>query len=522
LTPWSLALVLAAGVRTLVLPFENLSEDSAPKWLGSALEEAVSSHLEAAGLDVVDLASRNRGLLEKDLAPGEPLTRASAIVLARDLGAERLVLGELRPGGDRIEVTARLIDLTRGSTVGVVDDFGERGKLSRLSSQVVKNLFRLERDQPPPSFEDEAERRAKIPPAALEASALARIESDPVERKAFLKQALASHSDYLEVRLLLGEELLDEGLPREATEILAGARGKGLLYQRAYFDLGLAYLGASEPRLAFEVFRNLSETGEAKAASYNNLGVALMRLDRIPEATEAFERARELGCERKSCLFNLAWAQWRSGKGAPAYDLFEKLAASDPIDAEVHFLLAGAAVSQARPDVASSQRATALVLAPQLEGLDAATVSSWERALPAVDRSADSSPLTASIEIEEDVFGLMELLDARELRRRGRAEEAIQILQRSLYRDPNDTGSRRELAELYRERGDLQEALSELSILLWTEPSADAHVCLARVYLEMREPGKASAEVEKALELDPDHPEASGLREEIAQNQSLR
>src|SRR3990172_6533671 len=65
--------------------------------------------------------------------------------------------------------------------------------------------------------------------------------------------------------------------------------------------------------------------------------------------------------------------------------------------------------------------------------------------------------------------------------------------------------SRRELADLYRERGELQEAMSELSILLWTEPSADAHAGLARVYLEMQEPGKAVArEVEKALALDPE------------------
>jgi len=516
-TPWSLALVLAGGMRTLVLPFENLSEDRAQDWKGSAFEEAVSSHLESAGLDVVDLAGRNRQLLEKGFVPGEPVTRASAIVLAKDLGADRLVLGEFRPVDDRIEVTARLIDLTQGAAVGVIDDFGDSGKFSRLANLIAKNLFRLERDQAPPSFDAEAERRLKIPPAALEASARARTESDRGEQKVLLQRALSTHPDYLEVRLLLGDHLLDEGLPREATEVLAGARGRGLLYQRAYFDLGIAYLRASEPRLAFEVFRNLSETESAPAPSYNNLGVALMRLDRIPEAIEAFEEARELGSAKKTCLFNLAWAHWRAGKGALAFDLFEDLAASDPIDAEAHFMLSAAAVSQARPEVAERSRATALVLAPRLEGVDAATVSNWERPLGAVESASDVDLLGATSEIEEDVFGLMELLDVRELRARGRTEEAIQLLQRALYRDPNDTGSRRELADIYRDRGELQEALSELSILVWTEPSAEAHFRLARVYLQMQEQGKAVVEVEKALELDPEHPGARGLRSEIAQ-----
>ncbi len=518
MTPWSLALVLASGLRTLVLPFENLSEDRALDWKGSAFEEAISSHLASAGLDVVDLGARNRQLLEKGLTPGEPITRASAIVLAKDLGADRLVLGEFRPVTDRIEVTARLIDLNRGATVGVVDDFGESGKLSRLANQIAKNLFRLERDQAPPSYEAEAERRLKIAPAALEAAALARTEGDAGQQKTLLEKALSSHPDYLEVRLLLGRRLLDEGLPLEATEVLAGARGRGLLYERAYFELGLAYLRASEPRLAFEVFRNLAEKEGASASSHNNLGVALMRLDRIPEAIEAFERASEIASEMRTCVFNLAWAQWREGKGALAYELFAKLAAEDPIDAEAHFVLAEAAVSQARADVAERSRATALVLAPHLEGVDARTVSNWERTLDDIEAGADFSWLTVPMEIEEDVFGLAELLDARELRARGRTEEAIQLLQRSLYRDPNDTGSRRELADIYRDRGELQEALSELSILLWTEPSAETHVRLARVYLQMQEPGKAVEEVEKALELDPEHPGARGLRSEIAQN----
>ncbi len=389
MTVWSLVLVLASGLRTLVLPFENLSDDRSQDWKGSALEEAVGSHLESAGLDVIELGARNHELLEKGLNLGGPITRASAIVLAKDLGADWLVLGEFRLVEGRIEVTARLIDLNRGATLGVVDDFAESEKFARLTNQIAKNLFRLERDGPPPSYDAEAERRLKIPLAALEAAALARTESDVVQQKALLSKALSSHPDYLEVRLLLGDRLLEEGLPREATEVLAAVRGRGRLYERAYFDLGLAYLDASEPQLAFEVFRNLVERDGTNAAFHNNLGVALMRLDRIPEAIEMFDRAHELGPDQRTCLFNLAWAQWRAGKGAIAFELFENLASQDPIDPEAHFVLAEAAVSQARPAVAERSRASALVLAPYLEGVDVRTVSNWERTL---DDSAAGKP----------------------------------------------------------------------------------------------------------------------------------
>jgi tetratricopeptide (TPR) repeat protein len=130
----------------------------------------------------------------------------------------------------------------------------------------------------------------------------------------------------------------------------------------------------------------------------------------------------------------------------------------------------------------------------------------------------DGDPLwpTTAFDIEEDDVEIGDLLDARELHGRGRTDEAIQLLQRTLYRDPGASDCRRELAALYRESGDLAQAASELEILLWSEPSADAHVELARVYLAMAEPEKALEQVDKALALDPDHSGARGLRSEIA------
>jgi tetratricopeptide (TPR) repeat protein len=510
----SLVLALAATVRTLVLPFESSGEPAQP-WHGSALEEAVSSHLQSAGFDVVDFVSRNRQLRDKGFQPGEAVTRASAIILAKDLGAERLVLGTLRHADGKIQVEARLIDLTRGATIGVVEDHGPSDAIARLSNQVAKNLFRLERDGVPAGFADSAERRESIPAGALAESARARIGFDPEEQERLLEEAIRLAPDYLEARLALGRLLLEAGRPREAVDVLASIRGQGRLYEAAYFDLGRAYLGAGEPRLALDVFRTLAALPAGDAASHNNLGVAIMRLGRYLEAAEAFESAVALGGETKSYLFNLGWSQWRAGKGAKALALFEKLAAADPLDAEARVLLAASASSQARQDLSERSRDTALVLAPNLENVDPAIVDGWERVVQGPEDAGSLSWATMPVEHEEDVVGLTELFDARELRARGRTEEAIQLLQRSLYRDPNAIESRRELADVYSLAGDLDQAASELSILLWTEPSAEIHVRLARVYLQMQEQDKAVEEVEKALALDPDHLEARSLRTTI-------
>jgi tetratricopeptide (TPR) repeat protein/TolB-like protein len=505
-------------VRTLVLPFENLSADPTEGWRGSAFEEAISTHLFAAGHDVVDFVSRNRQLSDKGFAPAEPITRASAIVLTKDLGAERVVLGEFRVSEDRIDVTARVVDLTKSATVGVIEDHGTVGAFARLTQLVAKNVFRLERDVPPPGFDLEAERKQKIPAGALEASARARMSFDAEEQRRQLERAISLAPDYLEARFVLGRLLLEDGRAREAIDVLASVRGEGRTYEQAYFDLGLAYLESGAPASALEVFRNLAGRPDAGLAATNNLGVALMRLGRYPAATEAFESSVVLEGDSKSATFNLAWSYWRSGKGARAFDLFEKLATKNPLDAEAHLLLGAAAISQARADVAERSRNTALTLDPFLAGVDPATVEGWERVLrTSSNQRSPAGPTGWSepLDYEEDVVALMELFDARELRSRGRMDEAILLLQRSLYRDPTAIDSRRELADIYRHEGELGQAASELSIVLWSEPSAEAHVELARVYLDMDERTKAIEQVKLALELDPENGEARGMRDEI-------
>lgn len=509
LSSWSL-LLLVAGVRTLVLPFENVGTDPTQNWMGSAFEESISAHFISAGHEVVDLRERNRTLSELGFVPGEPVSRATAIVLGKQLQAERLVVGVFRPSEGRLDVEARVIDLELGATVGVVDDHAPGDELAPLSNQVAKNLFRLEAHSAPSGFEDRARRRAKLSLPALEESALARVSADPEEQRRRLEKALEHDPDYVEARLMLGRLLLEAGEPRRTIDVLVAAGDDVTRHHKAYFDLGMAYLELEQWESALKVFGTLTSVDGLTGASYNNQGVALMRLVRLLPAIEAFERAVDADDANATYHFNLGWSLWRSGKGARALSQFEKASALMPWDGQAHLLWSAAASSQAQTDVAELARGSALILAPELADIDPAVVSGWAR-------PADASVSVVHIDITEgeDVVALVELLDARALHERGRVDDAIQLLQKSLYREPGAVELRRELVELLRETGDLDQAVRELSMLLWTEPSVEAHMALARVYMELREPGKAFDEVEKALSMEPGHAEARKLLEQL-------
>ncbi|HSF19504.1 MAG TPA: FlgO family outer membrane protein [Vicinamibacteria bacterium] len=509
----SLALLLGPLIRAVVLPFDNLSQEASPDWRGSVFEEAISSHFVAAGLDVVDVLDRNRHLDEVGIVPGDPITRATAIVIARELDAERVVMGTYVSSGDELEVEARLVDLNRGATVGIVEDFGAVGDLGPLASLVAKNLLRLEGGAVPPGFDEVAKRRAVIPLTALEAGARARVALDSAEQRQHLNRALELSGSYLEARFLLGRLLIREGLTREAIDVLAEARGTDELYRAAYFELGLAYLEVNEVESAQLVFQSLAET-ESRAATFNNLGAAQMRASRFDEATAAFEKACGLGGEAAISGFNLGWSHWRSGRGAEALEQMSEVVAGRPFDAEAWLVHSAAALSQARPEEAKRSRVTAEILAPHLVGVDPATVVGWERTLER--NGAGSSPGAVPPLSDQSLESMAALLDARTLRSRGRVEDAIQLLQKALYVEPSAGGLRRELAELHHEVGDLDSAASELSILVWAEPSVEAHIDLARLYLQMGEPKRALDQVERALEIDPESSDAHRLHDAIA------
>ena len=213
MTPWSF-FFLVASVRTLVLPFENVGGAPTEDWKGSTFEEAIASHFQSAGYDVVDLETRNRRLTALGFAPGEPVSRATAIVVGKEVSAQRLIVGSYRTSENRIDVEARVVDLENIATIGIVQDFARAKDVAKLSNQIAKNLFRLERDRAPSGFDERARRRSRLSAAALEASAQARVTAEPDEQRRLLEIALSHEPTYLEARVALGRLLLRTGEPR--------------------------------------------------------------------------------------------------------------------------------------------------------------------------------------------------------------------------------------------------------------------------------------------------------------------
>ena len=231
--------------------------------------------------------------------------------------------------------------------------------------------------------------------------------------------------------------------------------------------------------------------------------MARLRAEDIDGAVAAFERSVELAAEEPTFLFNLGWAYWRRGRGSHALEQLEKVVTLNPVDAEAYLLLSAAARSQALSEEAERNHEVALALSPDLGEVDPSTVGGLAR-VSSVFFFKASEAAEEWTDADEDVVSVDRLLRAREYRAFGREDEAVQLLQRRVYQDPVAIEPRLEFAEIYRERGELAQAVGELQVVLWHDPSADAHVGLATLYEAMGEPDLAVDHARQALAIRPD------------------
>ncbi len=101
----------------------------------------------------------------------------------------------------------------------------------------------------------------------------------------------------------------------------------------------------------------------------------------------------------------------------------------------------------------------------------------------------------------------------------GRFDAAEQEFRAALTLDPQNASAHRELAEIDRRRGKLDDAVQELKLSLAARDSAAVRIVLARIYLEQKKTDLARAEVEKAVKLAPNYPEAKELLEHLDRKQ---
>ena len=248
-----------------VLPLEDLSNEPDQAYVVDGLTEALVTRLAESGLSVVSRASAMRFR-----ASTRPRSE-----IAKELGADWLVEGSARRGGDVMHVTVRLIDAPAARPLWTRTYECAFGDLPQLPARVARDLA-------------EASRLVLTP--AQQARLAAARAVDP-----------EAYDAYLRGRYQLGRGSLESN--RKAIELLQEALGRDPRYAPAYAELSNAYLTlatvwAGEPRpmraLAASAALKALEIEPDLAEAHTFLGTVKLYDWDFVGAEREFVRAMEL------------------------------------------------------------------------------------------------------------------------------------------------------------------------------------------------------------------------------------
>ena len=88
-------------------------------------------------------------------------------------------------------------------------------------------------------------------------------------------------------------------------------------------------------------------------------------------------------------------------------------------------------------------------------------------------------------------------------------------LRRAVFLSPYEAEAQLLLGRIHLRGGRPQEAVAALKISIWSRDTAPARVALAEAYLRLKDTASAKTQVQKALALDPQSPEALELQKRI-------
>ncbi|MBS1793465.1 MAG: tetratricopeptide repeat protein [Acidobacteria bacterium] len=545
----------------MVLPFENTSNKAEFNWVGESFADALSDLLKVPSLNVV--SNDERKLIQQRLRV--PLTTlpslATSLKLAREGKATLLIAGkyDIVPAQGEtaatIRVTAKIIRVNEGRFLS--EDFADgKRRIDVVINDALLNLqtvhgqmayqilYQRDKNRLPFSQSQFVEAANKVPARAFEAyiKGLLVPDSDVQTRENYFKNAMRIFAEekagavYADAALELGHLFLNQRRYPEAIDYFSRVPAESALYPEAAFYSGLIHWQQQNFEQALAVLRPLAE--DLKLTSvYNTIGAIAVQASRaekknkaksaalLNEGIELLKKASESAPEEADVRFNYGYALFLNLNYPEAATQLRPVLATNPKDGESYFLLAkslellkdGAAAdfdNQARRFLTDGDRYAKLqtewTRARTTEAIGLRVVQPPRKDFVGVILLKNRQNRTVQAPVNETEAMLIQ---ARQLYRENRDDEAVTVLRRVLVSEPMSAESYYLLGMIYLRRGDLDQAVSSLkTALFWDNRLVDAYISLAKIYLQKGDCLQAQNYYRSVAEIDAENQEVQGLQ----------
>jgi tetratricopeptide (TPR) repeat protein/TolB-like protein len=520
----------------LVFPFENAGTSSRLDWIGEGLEELTIQELSAAGQQVYSHEGRLDEMDRAGLPPNAKLSRATMLHIAQDLDADYVVFGNFTSNSTSLTVSARVLRVNPVALLPAVRETGPLDSMMNLYTRVTWRLLTSIDHNFPLNLAEFSKLQRVLYLGAFEHYIRGLLANDDETRIRDLKEAVRLEPNWPDPAFSLGQVYFTRNDCASALPWFARVPPTNERSVEAIFATGVCDLRLNQPDKAEKVFSRLHEdlklnmvNGADLPEILNNLALALARQGKLGPAIPSLSRARDLDPDEDDYPFNLGLLSLQNSDLTAATAQFRDAIEREPDNPEDRAFLIYSMEKAGKKDEAAEARDSALeafgpngLPALKLDGKPE-SLAKYQRVSRELDTTAlrmqlatPVAPSTATAESATPIDpAVAHIRRGRQELGAGRLDTAEKEFRAALAADPKNALAHRELADISRRRGKLDEAVQELQTSLALRDSAMGRVMLARIYLEQKRPELARAEVEKAVKLAPNYAEARQLLEHL-------
>jgi Tfp pilus assembly protein PilF/TolB-like protein len=524
----------------LVFPFENAGAPPRLDWIGEGLEELTIQRLAAAGQQVYSHDGRINEMDRYGLPASARLSRATMIHIAQELDADYIVYGNFASDGKTLTLNARLLRVNPIALLPAVHESGPLDSFMELHTPLVWRLLGTCDRNYPLSLNEFSKLQRPLQLTAFEQYVRGLLANDDDIRLRNLKEAVRLEPSWPDPAFAIGQVYFTRNDCNAALPWFAKVPAAHERSVEAIFSIGVCRLRIAQPDKAEEVFASLQEdlrhdlvSGADLPEILNNLALARAQQGNAGAAQTALGRARDIDPDEDAYPFNLGLLALQANDFAAASSHFAEAALRQPDNPEDRAFLIYALEKSGKKAEANQERDSANeAFADKLPSVKLEAKVEALKKYERVKRKLDTTSLRLELhgpENHQEVdAGHGPHVDTpsdhirrgREELAAGRIDSAEKEFRTALLADPKNAAAHRELAEICRRRGKLDEAIQELLLSLAARDSAAVRTTLARIYLEQKKPDLARVEVEKAVKLAPNYAEAKELLQHLQQGKS--
>ncbi len=298
-----------------VLPFANMSGDPEQEYFADGISEDIITGL--SKLRWFFIIARNSSFVYKGKA-------VDVKRVARELGVRYVLEGSVRKGGNRVRITAQLIDAATGNHIWADRYDGDLTDIFALQDEITKKVV------------------AAIEPKLLEAESMRSQNRSPEDISAW-DMVMQANSQFWRVTKADSEAAI--ALLKRAVERYPDyAPAHSML---AFMLLWSGYLVFREPQIkeAASLATRAARLDDSDPWAHLALGFAAFLTARTEEAVEEYERAIELNPNFAAAHGYLGWALAVAGQSDQAIPRIEEAMRMSPHDPQNAAFNVGLAVA---------------------------------------------------------------------------------------------------------------------------------------------------------------------------------